>query len=111
MTERVHSVTDLQDDYLDCRDLQHGWVYASDIDVKTSRTGRVVGFTRSLRCTRCDTVRRDKYDVEQNVPVLASRSYDYPEYYLMQSPLRAPAVRAELLRRMVPGAKRHLRSA
>lgn len=71
--------------YLDCRDMGHAWERAND--TTRSEEGSVVSFTRSLRCTRCRTIRKDEYRVNAGEIQRRKAGYAYPEGYIVKGGL------------------------
>lgn len=90
----VH-LEDLQDDYLECRDLRHSWRRSSlhDISVTRNTSGKVIEFTRVITCARCGCERHQTYSVP-SMEIRRSR-YNYPHGYLLAGSHSDPALRVD----------------
>lgn len=97
----------LSDDYLTCRDrsLGHDWDRLENFKLDTPGSDRAtVRFTRRCRCTRCGTIRIERFahaDAGEYARKL-STSYTYPEGYQMKG-ITARMVWAEEMRRAGAG--------
>ena len=65
--------------FLQCRDMGHAWDQIGD--VIRQRTESRITFTRSLRCARCGTERRDEYRIDSNTVQKRKAGYTYPNGY------------------------------
>lgn len=100
LTERIQPKTrvhleDLQDDYLECRDLRHAWRRSSlhDISVVRNTSGKVIEFTRIIICGRCGTERHTTLSVP-SMQIVRSR-YSYPPSYLLHGSHSDPSNRVD----------------
>lgn len=107
--------TEVEDRFLVCRDLMHAWDVSEDFhEVVDNRRGQVF-IAREVFCTRCDTVRSEKYSQDKDGLVRIGTRYEYPEGYkldyLPQGRKPASIVREELWRRVVERSRRRTRRA
>lgn len=65
--------------FLECRDLGHAW--ERDGDVVRMFDGQVRSFTRVVKCSRCETTRKDEYRVSEAVVTPRKNRYQYPSGY------------------------------
>ena len=92
--ERV-TLDDLQDDYLECRDLRHAWRRSSlhDISVVRNTAGKVIEFTRVITCSRCGTERHSTFAVP-SMQIVRNR-YSYPSGYQLLGSHSDPSLRVD----------------
>jgi len=101
---RLRGVTDLEDAFLECRDLKHSWRITGKASLVAPN--RVA---REIQCTRCKTKAKDFFTITGET--YRSRQYDYPEGYLLKGQserklqFKVRDARAELLRRVLKGSK------
>lgn len=74
-----------QPKFLDCRDLGHSWEPVGD--VVSERSEATLSFTRTLRCSRCMTERRDQYHFAQGTVQKRKAGYTYPVGYQVKGGL------------------------
>lgn len=91
------AVKDMTDEALECRDFSHSWR-------PFSASRESYGFERTLQCRNCKTERRETLDKRGG---LVSRSYAYPEGFLIKglgrlSGNRKDAVRLASMLRAIP---------
>lgn len=77
------TLEDLQDTYLECRDLRHAWRRSSlhDISVTRNTSNKIIEFTRVITCARCGCERHQTYSVP-SMEIRRSR-YVYPQGYML----------------------------
>lgn len=83
-----------------CRDLRHAWISVTDAVIIEVR-GQVRHFTRTLRCTRCDTCRIDEYAISRRVLGRVRTRYVYPKGYHIDGGLPVDEVRFRMFNKMV----------
>lgn len=83
-------VKDLNENFLDCRDpgLRHAWMRLNDFhvmeqSVEAGSKGKIVLLGREEVCGRCDTIKRERFQVTKQGVEKIGQSYDYPQGYLM----------------------------
>ena len=111
------ALTEVSEAFLRCRDLKHAWEVTEDFhEVADNRdTNAYIG--REVTCTRCDTVRSERYQLTKDGLVRSATSYLYPENYKLEDLPRGvkpvSIVREELWRRVVEraAARRNRRRA
>jgi hypothetical protein len=84
--------------FADCRDLRHAWARVDD-EVLLETDGQIRLFQRTLACMRCDTKRRDTYQVNTHGPKVMTRlgaKYDYAFGYQVKGGLDVEALRWSL---------------
>lgn len=91
-------------EYLHCRGLRsHTWSFETDFDITTGpRNGRVIEFTKKLRCLACTTVRKDTYRVTKSGRfVFEHRHYEYADGYQVRrgNAIATDVARDRLLRK------------
>jgi hypothetical protein len=64
-----------------CRDMMHAWTPHHQYYLAEDAHGPYIG--RTLQCTRCETLRHEKYTVENDTLLKESQSYEYPEGYIL----------------------------
>jgi hypothetical protein len=74
MTNKIEFLANLDDEFLECRDLRHAWVGALWFQ---EPDGTVI---RVTKCARCETRREEVIDMSAQSGV-ASRTYLYPKGY------------------------------
>jgi hypothetical protein len=72
----VKNVDDVEDKFLDCRDLGHSWRHYNAVEEKKYRT-----ITRVVVCSVCRTERRQVLDLKG---YLVRSSYRYAKGYLLK---------------------------
>lgn len=80
--EKAKSVAEIPDTYLICRDLGHSWNFLND-SVLWGADKRPQIVTRTLKCMRCPTQRKDSYHIPSLAKVVNSTRYTYPDQYLI----------------------------
>jgi hypothetical protein len=99
VAERTKKVTttldDLQDDYLECRDLRHAWRRSSlhDIEVTRNTSGKIIEFTRVITCSRCGTERHTTFQVPSMM--IVRNRYAYPSGYMLVGSHSDPSMRVD----------------
>lgn len=91
----------LEEKFLACRDLRHAWAAAG------YWKGNFGFVHRRLVCSRCKTVRLDRWEGGD-----VKRQYEYPDGYRVEGRVHAIDVRDELLRRVhVYGSQEEMMAA
>lgn len=92
---------DYEEAFLVCRDVQHSWPPPNEWGWHrvVNDTGRTVGYSRTMMCTRCHTIARDVIDAKTG---RGARQYRYPRGYSMPAGqgVTKRDVRLEQLRRV-----------
>lgn len=91
-------LTQVPNEYLLCRDLLHAWDVTEDFKITDNNSIR-----RTLCCSRCSTIRYDKFSVSPDGLVKDRSQYIYPQDYQLKNVPRGikPGVfvRGELFKR------------
>jgi len=77
-----------------CRDLRHSWERSGD-HVLIEQKGQVRHFSRTLECSRCETLRIDEYTMSSFSLARVRSRYKYPEGY--QVPGGLPTEKARFI--------------
>lgn len=95
--EERSTIRQLDDDFLDCRDIGHAWAEASEDEIKEGGWKAPFGWLRLFQCTSCQTIRLDVINAKGEI---GHRRYIYPSGYQLvkHTPAKAP-FRVELARR------------
>ena len=93
LTDRIE---DLPTEYLKCRVYGHSWDQIPEI-LGDPGYRRMFGWYDVLRCTSC---RSERYDGVNALGDIGSRSYKYPEGYLLSFSLSKAEARREYLLRV-----------
>lgn len=75
----VEAMAGLSPEATTCRDLMHAWLPHTAYELRDK--GRLAGYERVLRCRVCGTERTEKLSTWGG---LVSRSYSYPDNYLVK---------------------------
>ena len=87
---------------IECRDLRHAWSHDGDADIEFA-SATEVRFVRVLRCTRCDTVRSDRYLIRRGLVDKLGAHYTYPPGYQIPAEVADSAtIRLLTLARLLP---------
>jgi len=87
---------------LECRDMRHAWFAVKDV-ILTEKRGVVRIFTRTLRCTRCETERADTYEVVGSRVEMLHTKYKYPDGYQIKGRVSVSTVRSQLWKSLING--------
>jgi hypothetical protein len=86
--------------FVRCRGMrQHTWQFATDFNVTTGPGGRVIEFTRTVKCAMCTTSREDRVKVHRNGSFeFMGRRYVYADGYQVSkhNPIPVDAARDAL---------------
>lgn len=94
MPKRAKGAEDLSGKARHCREFGHHWKWKHDFAIVYDAKNRPIEATRWLNCGSCGTERKDVIEIPSFR--LVSRSYEYPDHYLVVKWLRI--TREDLLR-------------
>lgn len=88
---------------MECRDLRHSWEPVGDV-ILIEEMGQVRHFSRTLECSRCDTLRVDEYKISNFSLARVRSHYQYPEGYTIRGGIKIADVRFRMFQnaQMVP---------
>lgn len=101
--KQSHDLTDVETEFLECRDFGHAWSWTTDQHVVFGARNKPIEFVRVLLCTRCETSREQTIDLTTWAPSKGNR-YHYPDGYIVSSPagkLHRRDFRQELIMRII----------
>lgn len=86
--EVAKRLEDLPEQFVDCRDpgIRHAWQRLNNFHTVPghNEAGTVIKHLgRDTVCMRCDTVKRERFDLTRNGVVKTGTTYDYPQGYLL----------------------------